>query len=187
MTDYSRKMLVEIRKRTSKTVTDLPKTETIVEDTNLNNRFKTLMEEAVKDVKKNSLTEEEQVTNENKNDNCFVVRKTDVQFGNTRRTQEDTIKKTIGDVIFKDDALKYYSKDENLIIEGEINGLDLSFQFKYKDKSGDGCYIWADGFQLSESNAKTVGKIRDCFVIWKQSIVDDGDLMKKLYKEAIKK
>ena len=53
MTDYTRNMLMEIRKRTKLQV-DLPKGEPIVEKQNLNNRFSVLMEEAVADVKKTS-------------------------------------------------------------------------------------------------------------------------------------
>ena len=166
MTDYTRNMLMEIRKRTKLQV-DLPKGEPIVEKQNLNNRFSVLMEEAVADVKKNFLREEEEKKSD---DNVYVVRKLDTQFGSTRQTQEATIRKTIGDVEFKEDALKYYP--------------EITFQFRYKDPSGDGCYIWADGLQMTETNATTIAKIRDCFLNWKQSLVDDGDLMEKLYKAA---
>lgn len=180
MTDYTRNMLMEIRKRTKQQV-DLPKGEPIVEKQNLNNRFSVLMEEAVADVKKNFLMEEEEKKSD---DNVYVVRKLDTQFGSTRQTQEATIRKTIGDVEFKEDALKYYPEIKDLVINGELNGLGLTFQFRYKDPSGDGCYIWADGLQMTETNATTIAKIRDCFLNWKQSLVDDGDLMEKLYKAA---
>lgn len=180
MTDYTRNMLMEIRKRTKQQV-DLPKGEPIVEKQNLNNRFSVLMEEAVADVKKNFLREEEEKKSD---DNVYVVRKLDTQFGSTRQTQEATIRKTIGDVEFKEDALKYYPEIKDLAINGELNGLGLTFQFRYKDPSGDGCYIWADGLQLSDANTKTVEKIRDAFQNWKQSLVDDGDLMSKLDREA---
>lgn len=180
MTDYTRNMLTEIRKRTKLQI-DLPKGETIVEKQNLNNRFSVLMEEAVADVKKNFLKEEEEKKSD---DNVYVVRKLDTQFGSTRQTQEATIRKTIGDVEFKEDALKYYPEIKDLVINGELNGLGLTFQFRYKDPSGDGCYIWADGLQMTETNTTTIAKIRDCFLNWKQSLVDDGDLMEKLYKAA---
>jgi hypothetical protein len=184
MADFLRKMLNEIRNAEMQKDLELPKSETINEADTLNNRFKILMEEAVTDVKKKPLRE-------NKDDGSeegepFVVRKTDVQFGSTRQTQETTIRKTVGDVEFKQDALKYYPKIKDLVINGELNGLGLTFQFRYKDPSGDGCYIWADGLQLTDTNAKTVSKIRDCFLNWKQTLVDDGDLMEKLHKASTK-
>jgi hypothetical protein len=38
--------------------------------------------------------------------------------------------------------------------------------------------------QLTETNARTLGKIRDAFSNWKDSITQDGDLMEKLKKAA---
>lgn len=181
MTDYTRQILEEIRKKTKKNI-DLPKSEVIVEEDNLNNRFAVLMEEAEKEIKKKPLTEETE--NGQGNDDTFVIRKSDVQFGNTRQTQEDTVRKTLGDVDFKDDALKYYPKIKDLVLNGELNGVGVTFQFRYKDPSGDGCYIWADGLQLTDTNTRIVGKVRDCFLNWKQSLIDDGDLMEKLYQAS---
>jgi hypothetical protein len=40
--------------------------------------------------------------------------------------------------------------------------------------------------QLTETNAKTLGKIRNAFLNWKDSITQDGDLMTKLKKAAKK-
>jgi hypothetical protein len=34
--------------------------------------------------------------------------------------------------------------------------------------------------QLSETNARTIGKIRDAYMNWRDSITQDGDLMEKL-------
>jgi hypothetical protein len=60
----------------------------------------------------------------------------------------------------------------------------MSFQFIYNDPSGDGCYIWTEAMQLTETNTKTLGKIRNAFCNWKDSITQDGDLMEKLNKAA---
>jgi hypothetical protein len=174
-----RNMLREIRKAQSQENMELPKSKGITESDTLNNRFKILMEEAVDNIKKKPINEEKSDEGE-----PFIIRKTDVQFGNTRQTQEATIRKTIGDVDFKEDALKYYPNIKDLVINGELNGLGVTFQFRYKDPSGDGCYVWADGLQLTDTNAKTIAKIRDCFLNWKQTLIDDGDLMEKLYKAA---
>lgn len=181
MADFIRNMLNEIRNAEMQKNLELPKSNAINEADTLNNRFRILMEEAVGDVKKKPINESEDKSDEGE---PFVIRKTDVQFGNTRQTQEATIRKTVGDVDFKEDALKYYPNIKDLVINGEINGLGVTFQFRYKDPSGDGCYVWADGLQLTDTNSKTLSKIRDCFLNWKQTLVDDGDLMEKLYKAA---
>jgi hypothetical protein len=73
-----------------------------------------------------------------------------------------------------------------LVLNAEVSGLGVTFQFRYKDPSGDGCYIWAEGLQLSDANLRTVEKIRDAFLNWKESLVQDGDLLDKLNKEANK-
>lgn len=173
--DYTRNMLSTIRSQVNehKNVA-LPREETINENDNLLTRFNLLMEEA-------------ELTFKSKNDNQgFVVRKKDVQFGSVRASQEDAIRKTVGDVKLKDDALKYYANIQDIVLNGQINGLGITFQFRYKDPSGDGLYIWADGLQLTDSNLRTVEKIRDAFLNWKQSLVEDGDLLDKLHKAAIK-
>lgn len=165
--DYTRKMLNEIRSRSNSAEIDMPNLGMVVENDNLLNRFNILMEEA-----------------ESGNNKAFIVRNNDVQFGSVKSAQEDAIRKTVGDVSFKDDSLKYFPGIKDLAINGEVTGIGVTFQFRYKDPSGDGCYIWADGLQLSDANTKTVEKIRDAFQNWKQSLVDDGDLMSKLDREA---
>ena len=117
-------------------------------------------------------------------DQPYVINYSNVQFGNVRSSQEDSIKKTIGDVAFKKDSLQYYPKTQNIVMVAEVSGIGLKFQFQYKDASGDGCYIWANGLQMTDANLRTVEKIRDAFLNWKQSIVEDGDFLQKLDKEA---
>ena len=62
--------------------------------------------------------------------------------------------------------------------------MKLAFQFRYNDPSGDGCYIWANELQLTETNNRTIGKVRDAFVNWKKALNENGDLMDKLHKAA---
>lgn len=164
---FTRKMLSEIRKRQDKqNEIELPTPEMIVEQDNLYNRFSVLMEEA------------------EQNQKALVISSKDIQFGSVRASQEDAIRKTIGDVTLKPDALKYYPQINDLVINGEISGLGVTFQFRYKDPSGDGCYIWAEGLQMTDANLRTIEKIRDAFLNWKQSLVEDGDLLQKLDKQA---
>jgi transcriptional/translational regulatory protein YebC/TACO1 len=83
-------------------------------------------------------------------------------------------------------ALKYYPDSEDMTLEGDIKSLNLSFQFRYNDPSGQGVYIWAEAMQLTEENTRTIGKLRNAFLNWKDSITQDGDLMQKLKKAANK-
>lgn len=142
-----------------------------------------LMEEAVEDSKKKILTEEEGVDDDHKD--SFEINKGTPQFGDVRVSQEEAIRKAINNnVQFSDGALKYYPKADDMTLDGKIPSLNLDFQFRYNDPSGDGCYVWTDAMQLTDTNARTLGKIRDAFSNWKDSITQDGDLMEKLKKAA---
>jgi hypothetical protein len=104
-----------------------------------------------------------------------------------RTSQEDVLKKTIGENIALDEgALKYYPDSDDMTLEGKIRTLNMEFQFRYNDPSGDGVYVWTEAMQLTETNTKTLGKIRNAFLNWKDSITQDGDLMMKLKKAANK-
>lgn len=146
---------------------------------------KTLMEEAIKNNKKKVLTEAE--AEEESHDNYFEIRPNTPQFGDVRTSQEDVLKKTIGENIMLDEgALKYYPDSDDMTLEGKIRTLNMEFQFRYNDPSGDGVYVWTEAMQLTETNTKTLGKIRNAFLNWKDSITQDGDLMMKLKKAANK-
>ncbi len=145
------------------------------------------MEEAVKENKKKVLTEAEgEVDDEHKD--SFEITKDTPQFGDVRTSQESAVRKAINDnVKFGEKALKYYPKAEDMTLDGKIPSLNLSFQFRYNDPSGDGCYVWTEAMQLTDTNARTLGKIRDAFSNWKDSITQDGDLMEKLKRASEKK
>ena len=156
------------------------------EEDNFLTRSKTLMEEAVQNSKKKILTEEDNSDDES-HDNYFEIRPNTPQFGDVRTSQEEVLKKTIGENIVLDEgALKYYPDSDDMTLEGKIRTLNMEFQFRYNDPSGDGCYIWCEAMQLTETNTKTLGKIRNAFSNWKDSITQDGDLMMKLKKAANK-
>lgn len=136
---------------------------------NMVTRAKILMEESVI---RQSLKESE----------SFTIKKSTPQFGDLRTSQEESVKKTVGgNVKFGDDALKFHmgedSDDDDLTLEGKIPSLNLSFQFRYNDPSGDGLFIWSDALQLTDENLRTIGKIRDAFNNWKDSITQDDDLL----------
>ena len=159
------------------------------EEDNFITRSKTLMEEAVKNNKKKVLTEAEaeEESSDESHDNYFEIRPNTPQFGDVRTSQEDVLKKTIGENIMLDEgALKYYPDSDDMTLEGKIRTLNMEFQFRYNDPSGDGVYVWTEAMQLTETNTKTLGKIRNAFLNWKDSITQDGDLMMKLKKAANK-
>lgn len=151
------------------------------EDDNYLNRMKILMEEAVNADKKKALNE----VVENSHQRRIAITKNTPQFGDVRVTQEDVLRKTVGESIeLGSDALVYYPDADDITLTGKVNSLNLSFQFRYNDPSGDGCFVWAEGLQLTDANARTIGKVRDAFVNWKNSILQDGDLMDKLKKAS---
>ena len=118
---------------------------------------------------------------------AFPISKNTPQFGDVRVSMEEAIIKTVGEqVVMKDDALLYYPDTNDLVINGTIPTLNLTFQFRYQDPSGDGIYIWTDALQLSESNSKTIGKLRNAFLNYKSSLVNDADLLDKLSKTVKK-
>lgn len=144
-------------------------------------RMKILMEEAVDADKKKVLNE----AIENSHERRIAITKNTPQFGDVRVSQEDVLRKTVGESIeLGSDALVYYPDADDITLTGKVNSLNLSFQFRYNDPSGDGCFVWAKGLQLTDANARTIGKIRDAFVNWKNSILQDGDLMDKLKKAS---
>jgi hypothetical protein len=153
------------------------------EKDNFLTRSKILMEEAVQENKKKVLTEEADVDDSHKD--SFNITQSTPQFGDVRTSQEAAIRKAVNDnVKFSENALKYYPKADDMTLDGKIPSLNLDFQFRYNDPSGDGCYVWTEAMQLTETNARTLGKIRDAFSNWKDSITQDGDLMEKLKKAS---
>lgn len=141
-------------------------------------------------LKKKTITEESNVEVDEPeysapNGSKMVITKSTKQFGDVRETQEDDLVKTIGERIeLGEDALVYYIESEDLVLTGKIKSLNVAFQFRYNDPSGNGCYIWANALQMTDKNAKTIGKIKDAFDIWSQKLDEDGDLMDKLKKTA---
>lgn len=125
--------------------------------------------------------------NEESNGRKISITKSTPQFGDIRESQEEALIKTIGERIeLGEDALVYYVDEDDLVLTGKIKSLNVAFQFRYNDPSGDGCYIWANALQMTDKNAKTVGKIKDAFDIWSKNLDGDADLMDKLKKAANK-
>lgn len=123
------------------------------------------------------------VTEGSENGQSFPITKTTPQFGDVRVSQEQSLIKTVGESVeLNDKSLVYYPQKKDLVFSGKITSLNLTFQFRFNDPSGDGCYVWAEALQLTETNNRTIGKLRDAFVNWKNALIQDGDLFDKLEK-----
>ncbi len=144
-------------------------------------RNKILMEEVIR---------ESDEGNDNNTDsdhsNYLAIKKNTPQFGNVRTSQEETIRKTIGDnVTISEDGLRYYPDSDDMTLDGKIPSLKIKFQFRYSDPSGsDGIYMWCEATQMTEANVRTIGKLRNAYMNWRDSITQDGDLMDRLKKAS---
>ena len=172
--EITKKMLDKVREAyfeaENKKLPDLPETK-LNESDNFLTEAKVLMEEA---------------ESEGKGDK-FPITKNTPQFGDVRTSQEEAIIKAVGEQVeFDDDSLLYYPAQNDIVINAKIPTLNLSFQFRYQDPSGDGIYIWADALQMTDSNVKTLGKIRSAFLNFKAGLVSDSDLLDKLKKVTSK-
>ena len=189
--DFTKDMLSKIRENTDKS--KRTKVQPLTEETNKNVKVNMLTEwnDLVdKALKKKVIKEDVDVENGDVDalkGKKFKITKSTPQFGDIRETQESDLVKTIGErVELGEDALIYYVEEDDLVLSGKIKALNIAFQFRYNDPSGDGCYIWVNALQMTDKNAKTIGKIKDAFDIWSQKLDEDGDLMEKLKKEASK-
>lgn len=183
--DITKKMLNVLREGMNKVdmANSLPEVPSLNESKKMN-----FIEDAdylMSRIEKKKINEE---TETNSNSDEFVITKTTPQFGDVFESQTSALLKAIGEgVDFGEKALIYYPKDNDLVLQGKIKSLNIAFQFKYADLSGEGIYIWMNGCQLTESNLRTIGKIRDGFVNWKTSLVQNSDLLEKLKKVSQKK
>lgn len=186
MSDLTRKMLHRIREGVEKTKVNKVKpliiNEEYAEKDNFLTRSKILMEEAEGIQQKKNLNEEASF-NDNNHNKSFPITKKTPQFGDVRTSQEESLIKTIGEQVkFTEDSLLYYPDAEDLILNAEIPNMNAAIQFRYNDPSSEGCYIWANGLQMTDANSRTLGKIHDAYLNWKQSLIQDADLMDKLKK-----
>ena len=71
----------------------------------------------------------------------------------------------------------YYPKDGDITLTGEIRSLNNAvFQFRYKDSSGNGCYVWLDPIHLSDDTIKTLSVINGVYKNWKNELSTSEDI-----------
>lgn len=80
----------------------------------------------------------------------------DPKFGNqTLTTQKEAAKEIGADFKNFDTPLIFYPEDGDLV------------------SSGQGCYIWAEGLQLTDDNVKKINKIQGFYKNWKDDITEN--------------
>lgn len=77
----------------------------------------------------------------------------------------------------------YYPKDGDVTLSGEIPGLggEIKFQFKYKDASGNGCFIWCNYMVLSDETVKKLAVIHGVYKNWKEELSTAEDIKPMSY------
>ena len=64
--------------------------------------------------------------------------------------------------------LIYMPKNSNVIFSGIIPAMNnLEFQFVLKSSTGNGCFIWTDGLNLTKENIKTLVKLQGYYENWR--------------------
>lgn len=180
--DITKKMLNRIRESVDRLNSVKPLVnEDRHERNNLLRRYESLMENCER---KEKLKENYFDSKKENGSRDFVIRSNDPQFSNLRDSQEDSLRATIGDVELKDDALVYHPDIDDITLDGFVKGLNVKFQFRYNDPSGDGCYITGVDLQLTDANTKTIEKIRSAFQNWKQGLTSDGNTVRDIEKAA---
>ena len=72
----------------------------------------------------------------------------------------------------------YYKDDGDVTLSGEIPTLnDAVFQFRYRDPSGCGCFLWTKGqLILSDENLKKLHKINGVYKNWVDELSVSEDI-----------
>jgi len=78
----------------------------------------------------------------------------------------------------EDSPLIYFPDNGNLVFSGRIR--NIKWQFVLKDESGEGCYIWADKLQLTDSNMQTLSRLHGFSKNWKENWQKEGASLEKL-------
>ena len=80
----------------------------------------------------------------------------------------------------------YYPSDGDVTLSGMIPGLggDVKFQFRYKDSSGNGCYIWSNYLVLSDNTLNVLKRINGVYKNWRQELDSAEDIKPMGYKNS---
>lgn len=104
----------------------------------------------------------------------------DPKFGEkTLSTQKTTVANALGVAVnWGSSPLRYYPDTQDITLDGQIVEMNnLRFQYRMKDPSGVGCYIWCQELQLTDENIKKIGAIHSIYLNWKDEWVKNGGLL----------
>lgn len=71
----------------------------------------------------------------------------------------------------------YYPKDGDVTLTGEITSLNNAvFQFRFKDSTGNGCYVWVEPIHITDETIKTLNIINGVYKNWKNELSTSEDI-----------
>jgi hypothetical protein len=71
----------------------------------------------------------------------------------------------------------YYPKDGDVVLSGTISDMnDAKFQFRFKDSTGSGCYVWISPLQLTDETINKLSVINGVFKNWKKELSGVEDI-----------
>ena len=70
---------------------------------------------------------------------------------------------------------EFYPDIHDLVMNAEVSGLGITFQFRYKDSSF-GCYLWTDSLVLNDDNLKKLSRINGVYKNWVQELQTSADI-----------
>lgn len=90
----------------------------------------------------------------------------------------DTCKNQFGADFSKNkNPMLYFPQDGDVTLSGEIPMLnDAKFQFRYKDSSGNGCYVWTSPIQLTDEVVAALHVINGVYKNWKKDMSTTEDI-----------
>lgn len=120
---------------------------------------------------------EEEVSDEDTDDGIAIT--DSPEFGEqTLTNQKETIINKLKLLInFSENPLIYYPKSMDLIFSGEVSSLKMKWQFRLNDPNGDGCYIWADEFQLTKENVDKINQLRGYYLAWRDEWIANNRML----------
>jgi hypothetical protein len=70
----------------------------------------------------------------------------------------------------------YYTEDGDITLSGIIPSLNnAKFQYRYLEPSGNGCFLWVDGIQLTDDTINRINKIYGVYKNWRQQLSTSED------------
>lgn len=77
----------------------------------------------------------------------------------------------------KNNPMIYYPEDADVKLTGTIGSMNnAKFMFRYKEPSGNGCYVWIDPLQLTDDTLRTLSVIYGVYKNWRKELSTAEDI-----------